>query len=460
MPAYSFRAAGTVAHNSDASALSPGAPAGTAIGDLLMLFTGHYNSNSGAELPTLPEGWVNPPMCKRTTATGLLVFFRVADGSALDTPTIDWTGAVDTFAWIEAYSGDVYQGDLRGIVVALASDTPTTTAPSCAATPVNKDNCLLVCFSAKRKTATSDNATTVTAPASQSLVLRQSLIQSGTALVAATASVQQTTQTDYDGTDFTMNGTAESLGTANLTFFVRTEDGSRQTMFFDFPSDATRTDTSTPQTISRTASPFNRIAGVLAFITHGTSNTDHIGAGPVTYGGVNMTRIQRNTDSTTEPGATEIWFLGAGVPQGTQTLSIPIGTTTDDVHSTVIDIVSDYDLTAIDVDGINDNAANPSVTLQGLGQEIACFGTLYGGGADPASFAENANCERLSSSDLGAFYSVSFRQSVPGVGDFAIGGTAGTDDVGYSACAIAPILPNTLPTIVNVSQAIQRSANF
>ena len=203
---------------------------------------------------------------------------------------------------------------------------------------------------------------------------------------------------------------------------------------FDAATEHVRIDTTSPQTFSHTGAA-SGVKGVAVCIVHGTSSTDHVSA--CSYGGVALTRIQRNVDTATEPGAAEIWFLGTGVLQGAQTVSYTPGATTDDIHATAITLTGAIDLEVVDQDGISENAPNPSVTLQYGGKTCISVAALYGGGAAPTSFTENANCTRVHDHDLGAFYSVVTRQTTPGTADFAIGGTASADDVAYSAIAVS-----------------------
>lgn len=456
MPALTYVATGSIASNNTSASLSPGAPAGAAVGDLLLLFTGVF-TGSGGETMTTPSGWTL--IASTAQNVGLRVFARVADGTGTDTPAVDWSGSLDSFAWIECYSGDVYRGDLRGLVANIGREFVTQAAPAASICGVPKDNCLVVTFVVKKKTATSDDATTLTAPASGSLVKRTQLIMSGVAVVAGSATVQQTTKADYGGTDWTINGTADSGVQSTVTFAIRTEDGTYSMMVPDALSEIERTDTSSPMTISHPGAA-EKVRGVVVAIAHGTSATDHISA--VTYGGVSLTRKQRNTDSTTEPGASELWFLGIGVPQGSQTVNITCGATTDDIHAVIETICSDYDLEVIDVDGIDNNAANPSVTLQAAGREIFCYAALYSGLAGAATdVVPNSNCMELPDDDFGAFFSQPLRQGHSAVGDFAIGCTSATDDVAFSAMAISPILENPLGRIVNASlAAVQRAGSW
>jgi hypothetical protein len=170
---------------------------------------------------------------------------------------------------------------------------------------------------------------------------------------------------------------------------------------------------------------------------HGTSATDHVST--VTYGGVSMTRVQRNTDTATEPGAAEIWFLGDGIPTGTQTVSLDLASaTTDDIQFACYVLYANGDMECIATGGVDNDAANPSVTLSYRGRTALAFGALYGGGAAPSSFTPNGNTTALQTEDLGAFYAYTMVQTTPGTADFAIGGTASTDDVAFAAAAFGP----------------------
>jgi len=206
---------------------------------------------------------------------------------------------------------------------------------------------------------------------------------------------------------------------------------------FDTTTENVRTGTTSPQTFSH-AGAASGVKGVVLALVHGTSSTDHVSA--ASYGGVALARVQRNVDTSTEPGAAELWFLGTGVPQGTQTVSYTPGSTTDDIHAVVITLTGADDLEVVDQDGISENAANPSVTLQYGGRTCIAIAALYGGGVAPSSFTPNGNCTSVHDHDLGAFYSVVIRQTTPGSADFAIGGTASSDDVAYSAIAVSEVV--------------------
>lgn len=198
-------------------------------------------------------------------------------------------------------------------------------------------------------------------------------------------------------------------------------------------TESVRTDTSDPYTFNVTPQGLPR--GVAITAVHGTSSTDHIAG--ITYGGVSMTRVQTNTDTATEAGRSDVWFLGEGIPTGTQTVSVDLtSATTDDFQFVCFVLYANGDMQVIDTDGINENVANPSVTLQYSGRSALAVAALYGGGANITDFAPNANCSGLAE-DLGAFYAYGIIQNTAGTTDFAIGGTAVSDDVAFSAAAFA-----------------------
>jgi len=208
------------------------------------------------------------------------------------------------------------------------------------------------------------------------------------------------------------------------------------TITVDAATEHVRTDTTSPQTFSHVGAA-SGVKGVVLAICHGVSSTDHVSA--ASYGGTNLTRIQRNTDTAGEPGAAELWFLGASVPQGTQTVSYTPGSTTDDIQAVAITLLGAADLEVIDQDGISENATDPSVTLQYGGRSAMAFAAAYSGLGAPANWTPNANCTGVHDHDFGVFISKVIRQTTAGTADFAIGGTAALDDVAFAAIAVSEV---------------------
>jgi hypothetical protein len=199
-----------------------------------------------------------------------------------------------------------------------------------------------------------------------------------------------------------------------------------------------RTGTTNPQTWTHV--PNGTAKAIVVAIVHGTSSTDHVSA--VTYGGVAMTRKIRATDTVTEPGAAELWFLGTGIPTGNQTVSASLNTnTTDDMHFVSMSFSAPGDTTAFVSGSVSENQADPSVTLAYGGRTAVAVAALYGGGATSAAFTPNGNCTTVQTFNIGAsaFYSSVIRQTTAGTADFAIGGTAVSDDVAFVAMALSEI---------------------
>ncbi len=220
-------------------------------------------------------------------------------------------------------------------------------------------------------------------------------------------------------------------------------------------TESVRTGVEDPYTFNHT--PGGTLKGVAVCAVKGVATTDHIQG--ITYGGVAMTRVKRNVDTATEPGSAEIWFLGSGIPTGLQTISVNLDTgTTTDIHFVVIGFTGAADIELVDSDGVDDNVANPSVTLQYGGRTCAAIAALYGGGADGSAFAPNANCTTVHDHDLGAFYSEIIRQTTPGTADFAIGGTSATDDVAFAAAAFSEVQPVVQPPRTMHQQRLRRAS--
>jgi hypothetical protein len=203
---------------------------------------------------------------------------------------------------------------------------------------------------------------------------------------------------------------------------------------FDAATESVRTGTTDPHTFTHT--PVGTPRGVVLAIVHGTSSVDHVSS--VTYGGVAMSRVVSAADTATEPGRAYLYFLGSSVPTGAQTVSVDLTTaTTDDIQFVCMTVTAAGDTSVIDFDSLSNNVANPSVTLQYGGLTSMAFAALYGGGAGPTDFTPNGSCTTVHDHDFGAFYAEVIRQTTVGSSDFAIGGTAGNDDVAYVALAVS-----------------------
>ena len=79
------------------------------------------------------------------------------------------------------------------------------------------------------------------------------------------------------------------------------------TIFYDAGSEQQKSVSAATSSFTHTATAANVVGVLISFVKGGTSgSTDNIRA--VSYGGVSLVRINRATDTTTEPGSAEWWF--------------------------------------------------------------------------------------------------------------------------------------------------------
>lgn len=206
----------------------------------------------------------------------------------------------------------------------------------------------------------------------------------------------------------------------------------------------TRTDTSDPFNMAITV-PAN-CRGIAVGLSHGTSSTDHIT--DISFDGVTFTRVVRHVDTATEPGDAILYFgakIGGTFTSGAGTLVINLASATgDDIHINVWYRGSDIssDLEVIDSDGISENAANPTATLQKNLRSASCVCQMYGGGAAPGGTLATGNTLD-GTADHTAFYSQACHETTIDTDDHTIGwSTLGTDDLAFVAMAIAEKLPS------------------
>ncbi|MDO8544397.1 MAG: fibronectin type III domain-containing protein [Opitutaceae bacterium] len=131
------------------------------------------------------------------------------------------------------------------------------------------------------------------------------------------------------------------------------------------------------RTVSHAGSASN-VKGVLVLISSPMNTNQVLG---VTYGGLPMTRVALSPALVAgEGGLADIWFLGAGVPQGTQNVAIDV-TSTETTAGAVITFTATADTTAVDTKKVeNTSILNPSVTLvTPTGVQTFVCGVLFSG---------------------------------------------------------------------------------
>lgn len=222
-----------------------------------------------------------------------------------------------------------------------------------------------------------------------------------------------------------------------------------------------RTGTTDPWTWSsfNAASP----QGAVVAIAHGTESTDLVVS--VTYGGVTMQRIQTNVDTATEAGRSYLYFLGAGLTAGVQTISVDLASaTTTDLFGLCWVLDGAADLSVADQDGRDNNAgADPTeLTLQYGGKTCMAFAVCYSGVTANTTLTVNGNMTKDSTTDLAGNFTCGVgRQTTAGSSDFAIGfGGVGTDDLALSVVAITEVFTTTLTAAKATISFTAKDATF
>lgn len=179
--------------------------------------------------------------------------------------------------------------------------------------------------------------------------------------------------------------------------------------------------------------------GILVAVVSGLGTSIHVA---LDYGGVNLANIISASDTVTETGRASFWFAGSGIPTGTQTLTADLtSAVTDDVHYVLWELSGGADLEVIDSDLLEENQANPVVTLNKGGRSALCVAAMYGGGAAPGGTLAAGNTLDHTH-DLGAFYSQTCYETTVDTADHAIGwSTLASDDLAFVAVAIAEVIP-------------------
>ena len=191
-----------------------------------------------------------------------------------------------------------------------------------------------------------------------------------------------------------------------------------------------------PQNFTHT--PIGTPRGVVVLIAHNTISTDIVNG--VTYGGVAMSRIRTDADTAGEPGRTYLYFLGASIPTGAQTVSIDRTQATQSVVAYAATFTAAADTEVIDHDGTNGDQANPAVTFTQSGRSAVSVGILHSGLNLPANAAELADQTRLGDHDYGNQVVVASRRTTADTADDTFGYTSASEDVALSAAAIAEVV--------------------
>lgn len=200
--------------------------------------------------------------------------------------------------------------------------------------------------------------------------------------------------------------------------------------------------------------------GVLVFVFQGVSATD--AASSVTYGGVNVPSVSggRATDTTTEPGSVEAFYLGSGVPTtNNPTIQVNRTNNTTTMWAVCVTVTAGADTETAGVVLLQNDGTIPQQSVNDgsvSGTNSVRYAGAYYGGASPAP--AGAASTLLHSDDAGAYGWSAVRETTAGQGARSVGFNATTsDDRAAVHLAIREVLPPVTGTAA-VTQAADVSA--
>jgi len=205
--------------------------------------------------------------------------------------------------------------------------------------------------------------------------------------------------------------------------------------------------TTSPATLSFT--PTGTPRGVTVWIALSGGFADTITA--VTYGGVSMARIGYSVDTVTEQGIIHCYFLGAGIPTGTQTVEI-VHTGDPLTKWAVVQSVtaaSDTDVSNLMLWHMSSSDhANPFLTLDTGVQSALRTGIIFSGHDDISSLTPLSGMEAITtadSHDFGTAVAALAQQTTASTGPFNLGFTATAEDMAMLAVSIRESAVDAFP---------------
>ena len=156
----------------------------------------------------------------------------------------------------------------------------------------------------------------------------------------------------------------------------------------------------------------------------------------VTYGGVPMALVRTVNKSATESGSVHFYFLGSGIPTGTQTIAINLGGEDGPAHA--ITLTASADTEVVDHQPISSNSvSNPRVTLSLGGKtSFVAVGFQSGQGAVSGITPITGWTGRFEN-DLGAATTGLYSYNTIGTADVSAGWNQSADDAIAIAVAIS-----------------------
>lgn len=226
---------------------------------------------------------------------------------------------------------------------------------------------------------------------------------------------------------------------------------------YDASTQASTSLGTSPFTFNHT--PVGTPKGVFVFLSSANNRLDEVTS--ITYGGVAMGAYRAGTwDTTGEIRTAQVWFLGSGIPTGTQTVSIAHDGTATSKWFTCLTVTAtgDTHLAGTGTGTAADDQANPSVTITGISGASYGAALLFSGLPDTTSITAGSGMTMRQQVDFGANTGhLESSTSENASGNLVMGFTATTDDVAMVAIAIEEDLPRSPSTsdAITVSESAQ-----
>jgi hypothetical protein len=198
------------------------------------------------------------------------------------------------------------------------------------------------------------------------------------------------------------------------------------------------------------------VKGVLIF-TFDNANADD--ATSVTYGGTTVPVVTggRALDTATEAGDCKAWFLGASVPQGTQTVVVNRNNNANVMYAVAITVTGTINTEVTGIVLLNDNQAlaQQNVDDGSPGTNSMRFAGVNSGLATHPPAGANSTELQFFPSTAGTRSISTVRETTAGQGSRPVGFAAATDDVAAVHLAVREIPPFS-PWIVDTRNGKRR----
>jgi hypothetical protein len=176
-------------------------------------------------------------------------------------------------------------------------------------------------------------------------------------------------------------------------------------------------------------------AGILALFH---VNNNGASASSVTYGGVALAKVDDAVDASGEPVRIEAWYLGAGIPGGTQNLVVTLNTA-EYLSPIIISVAAAADTEVVAFGIRENNQANPQIALDSGARSALRYCGIASGLAAVGNLSPVAGMTAVGSRDHGSIVERYDRRTSAETGSQTIGYTASSDDVAMVALALAEV---------------------